>query len=114
MAPTEGVTPSLFEFVPPVVPHGANTRERFEAFHAANPWVYGALVGLAREWRRHGHRKLAIATLFEVLRWQWHRRTVDTSSSFKLNNNMKPHYAREIMAHERDLADVFDLRELKS
>lgn len=111
---SSGVTPSLFEFVPPVVPHGASIEQRFEAFHDANPWVYDELVRMAREAHRAGRERIGIAMLFEVLRWRWTLHTTDPSSKFKLNNSYRSRYARRIMGVEHDLAEIFDTRELKS
>lgn len=85
--------------------------DRFEAFHAANPWVMDALVTLARDMRAQGHRTIGIGMLFEVLRWQHARSTSDPHSGFKLNNSYRALYARRIMDTHTDLADVFNLRE---
>ena len=94
---------------------GKSHQQQFETFHARNPWVYEALVKLARDLRqRDGHRLIGIGMLFEVLRWQYWMSTQDPNSSFKLNNNYRSRYARMIMDCEPDLADAFELRELKS
>ena len=108
--------PALFDsatvprFVTP--PAGGTIDDAFHAFHTANPWVYAALVELARDLVRRGHSRIGIGMLFEVLRWHWHRATVDPSSEFKLNNNYRSRYARLIMSREEDLLDVFELRRL--
>lgn len=86
--------------------------EAFRLFHAANPWVYDALVRLARDMHERGRRRLGIGMLFEVLRWQWFRGTLDPSSDFKLNNNYRSRYARMIATYEPDLADIFEMRRL--
>lgn len=88
--------------------------QSFTFFHAINPWVYDALVKLARDWVQRGRTKIGVAMLFEVLRWQWSRATSDPASEFKLNNNLRSRYARRIMEQEPDLADVFETRELKT
>lgn len=86
---------------------------KFDAFHAANPKVYTTLVRLAREWvSRTGRHKLGIATLFERARWEIALSTTD--ADFKLNNSYRAWYARLIMAQERDLAGLFDLRTSKA
>lgn len=86
--------------------------ERFEEFHDKNPHVYVALVKLARQLMARGHKKIGIAMLWEVLRWQSMLQT--EGDPFKLNNDYKSRYARLIMAIEPDLEGVFDLRELKA
>lgn len=107
--------PRLFPIASPAfVPAGlgATIEEAFENFHTANPWVYRALVELARDLVRRGHRHIGIGMLFEVLRWQWWIGTTDDASDFKLNNNYRSRYARLIMRQEEDLADVFETRVL--
>lgn len=87
---------------------------RFFEFHTANPHVYEELVRRARVWRqRHGHRKLAIATLFEVCRWFHYMETDDPNgAAWMLNNSYRSFYARLIMEQEPDLAGVFETRQL--
>lgn len=86
--------------------------QRFWAFHAANPHVYEEIVKRAHEWRRrHGHRKLAIATIFEVVRWFHAMETTDTEP-YRLNNSYRALYARLVMEREPDLAGVFETRQL--
>jgi hypothetical protein len=101
------------EFVDPT-PGARSIEEAFLAFHKANPWVYAALVRLARELTNRGRTRIGIGMLFEVLRWQWYLRTTDANSDFKLNNNYRSRYARLIMASESDLDGAFDTRELKA
>lgn len=91
---------------------GTSIQLRFEAFHRANPWVYDALVQLARDLRARGHHKIGIGMLFEVLRWQYMRSTV--GDEFKLNNSYRSRYSRLIESREDDLLGVFEKRELKS
>ena len=112
--PTLFDDPTLFP-TPPVfvsVPTSGGIEATFLDFHAANPWVYDALVSLARDLKHRGRHHQGIGMLFEVLRWQWYRTTIDPSSDFKLNNNYRSRYARLIMAREADLADVFETRVL--
>lgn len=92
----------------------ASIQERFEEFHALNPWVYHRLVVLARDLKRRGRRKLGIGMLWEVLRWQAYAATVDPSSDFKLNDHYRSRYARLIADREPDLADAFETRLLRS
>lgn len=85
----------------------------FDRFHADNPRVYTTLVRLAREWvAQFGSHKLGIATLYERARWEISLATND--ADFKLNNNFRAYYARLIMAQERDLEGLFDLRASKA
>lgn len=85
--------------------------EAFREFHNAHPYVYDALVRLARQWKSAGHAKLGIATLYERLRWEWHVSGLKDNEGYKLNNNYKALYARKIMAEHPDLNGLFNLRE---
>lgn len=87
---------------------------KFVDFHLTNPHVYTELVRLARDLSDRGHRKIGMKMLFEVLRWQTMMRTTDNHSPFKLNNNYTAHYARLITMGEPDLAQVFEIRVLRS
>lgn len=102
------------EVIPTVEPVPGSIQESFEQFHAANPWVYEALRRLSMELVERGRKKIGIGMLFEVLRWQHARTTVDATSEFKLNNNLRSRYARLLMDQEPDLAGVFEIRELKA
>lgn len=103
----DGLVPVFVPFVPTT-----SIEADFEAFHAANPWVYTALVRLARDLVERGHRRIGIGMLFEVLRWQWAMSTVDEASEFKLNNSYRSRYVRRIMANCPDLDGVFETRTL--
>jgi len=109
--------PTLFDHglapvVVPVSPRSDSIEASFLAFHDANPWVYDALVRLARDMLYRGRARIGIGMLFEVLRWQWTRATDDAHSYFKLNNNYRSRYARLMMEREEDLSGVFELRSL--
>jgi len=95
------------------VAKGMSMQARFEAFNDLNPWVYDTVVRLTRELVSNGHRKVGMRMLCEVVRWEYMRFTTDPSCEFKINNDYSPRYARLIMAQEPDLADVYELRELK-
>lgn len=88
-------------------------QEAFEAFDDANPWVYGALVKLARDWQARGRERIGIGMLVEVLRWQYGRRTT-SRDRFRINNNYRSRYVRKMVNEYPDLAPAFELRELRS
>jgi hypothetical protein len=83
----------------------------FRAFHAENPHVYEDLVDLAWEVKGRGSRHYGIAALFEVLRWKKLMKTF--GGQFKLNNNYRAYYAREIMENERGLFGFFETRHVR-
>ena len=83
--------------------------EGFLRFHFENPHIYLSMVEMARQAKEAGHGTYSVQALFEVLRWE---RTVKTSGEiWKLNNNLRPEYARFIMEREGDLAGFFHIRE---
>lgn len=86
----------------------------FNDFHRQNPDVYLALVGMTRELKARGHKKIGIGMLFEVLRWQHYMSTDDPHSDFKLNNNYRAYYARKIMDECIGFEGIFDVRTLRS
>ena len=87
--------------------------ERFAAFHQAHPEVYDALVTLTTKAYDAGSRRLGIAMLFEVLRWEWMlSRLPADNEAWKLNNDYKSRYARLIMQNEEWAAGMFELRRL--
>jgi hypothetical protein len=109
---------SFAEMQPINVPKKSETKltmqEQFEQFHTANPWVYDLIVSMARDLHERGRKKIGIAMLIEVMRWQYWRTTNDANSDFKINNNYKSRYARLVIEKNPDLSDMFELRELRS
>lgn len=97
--------------VTPDVPKIATIRERFEAFHEANPWVYSHLVRLTRDYLNAGHPRTAIGMLTEVLRWQY---GTETGERLRINNNFRAHYARLILERHPEWDGVFETRELRA
>lgn len=89
--------------------------DRFWRFHETNPQVFLELVRLARRAHERGCRKVGIKMLWEVMRWNL---TVETrredGDDFKLNNNLPSRYARLIMGAVPELAELFEVRELKT
>lgn len=91
---------------------GETIQQRFESFHAKNPWVYKVLVNNTRMWVNRGHKRIGIKMLAEVLRWQYGMATV--GDDFKLNNNFTSRYVRLIIAEHPEFADVFETRVLRA
>jgi hypothetical protein len=84
----------------------------FAAFHAAHPEVYATLARLARVALARGRSRIGIKRLWEVMRWDLD--VGEDDGEFKLNNNYPSRYARLLMRQERDLAGLFETRELRS
>ena len=84
--------------------------KRFLVFYRANPWVYDELVVLARKATVVGRHKASIQMFWEVIRWERILTMKDEDSSFKLNDHYRSLYARLIMAKEKDLKGIFEIR----
>ncbi len=97
----------------PGPPGGDTLQEKFEEFHALNPWVYERLERLILDMLAKGHQKVGLRMLFEVLRWEHAMSTIDPHSKFKLNNNYSPRYARLLISNHVTWADVIETRILK-
>lgn len=85
-----------------------NLLEGFEQFHSDNPHVYRSLVDLTREGKESGRKRLGIAMLFNVLRWN--RMLATQGEPFKLNNNYQPFYSRLIEERNPDCRGIFSKR----
>ncbi len=81
---------------------------KFREYHEANPHVYAGLKDLALRLKKRGRNHYGIAALFEVLRYE--RALVTVGDEFKLNNNYRALYAREIMENEKELGGFFATR----
>ena len=88
-------------------------QENFVAFHETNPAVYFALQKLANQMWERGRRRIGIAMLFEVLRWDYYLNTNDPNSEFKLNNNYRAHYARMLMSNHPEWVGLFKTKKVK-
>lgn len=99
-------------YVAPTLVEGETLQERFESFHALNPWVYEALEKLTADWIAAGHARVGMKMMFEVLRWQVGRTT--TGDEFKLNNSLTSRYARFIVNEHPEWETYFETRELKA
>lgn len=99
----------------PVVPLRPNLTiaERFELFHAANPWVFDALEKLTADLVAKGQKKVGMKMLFEVVRWQYARAT-QSADGFKINNSLTSHYARELLRQHPEWSGVFETRRLRA
>lgn len=90
----------------------ATIDERFADFHKANPHIYDRIVFFARVLKRRGINRCSINLIFERMRWD--RLTQTTGKPYKLNNNFRACYAREVMANEPDLRGFFATRPRRS
>ncbi len=104
-----------FDIEPLITPPrvaGESIQERFESFHALNPWVYRALVRITEDWVARGRQRIGMKMLTEVLRWQYGRATV--GDEFRINNNFTSRYVRLLIAEHPEYAGAFETRELRA
>lgn len=105
----------VLEMQPLITPErveGESIQQRFEAFHASNPWVYQAFCQITDDWIARGKGRIGIGMLTEILRWQYGRQT--RGDDFKINNNFRSRYVRLMVAEHPEYAEVFQTRELRA
>lgn len=94
---------------------GRSHAEEAASFHRKHPEIYDEIVALARTLTAAGHKRLGIGMLWETMRYfRALHGLPDPGEAYKLNNNHRSHYSRMIVEREPDLADKFELRELRS
>ena len=100
------------DLVPVTYQAELTTRERFEGFHRANPWVLEAMRQVAVWRRRNGWVQWSIAGVFEECRYgPLNTRGID-AQAWKLPNDFKPHYARRLMSTTPELKGFFQVHRL--
>lgn len=82
---------------------------KFAEFHNAHPWVYDRLKELALDLKDSGVKHYGISGLYETLRYEASLKAKD-EEGFKLNNNYRALYARELARDEPALKDFFKFR----
>lgn len=106
--------------LPPGIPENEQARlrdgpsldERFEAFHAAHPWVFEALEELTTQWVAAGGGQIGIKALFEQLHWS--SLHITNGEPLRLNNNYTSRYARLLCARHPEWAGMFQVRILRT
>ena len=88
-------------------------QEKFEDYDRRHPEVYEQLVGLAFDLYRRGRKHYGIGALFERLRWHFQIEK-DMGEDFKLNNNYRSRYVRQLISQHPELEDFFELREVRA
>ena len=98
---------------------GDSTREKFLAFHKEYPEVWWYFNKFATFALNRGHTRFSARAVMERVRWETlagETPLVDDpryKSTFKINNNFVPYYARLFM-ETHNLPDFFETREIKS
>lgn len=84
---------------------------RFAEFHRANPHVYAEFERRALQLHRAGARRIGAKAIAERIRWDINIRTL--GDEYKINNSYTALYARLLIHHHPELADVIELRRRK-
>lgn len=90
----------------------SSIQERFEEFHALNPWVYRELERMTAECVRMGWKRVGIGMLFELLRYRYGEAT--RGDEFRLNNNFRSRYVRLLVGDHEDWRHLFEVRALRA
>ena len=83
-------------------------RDRWQAFHIANPQVYTLFKRFAFEAINAGHLHYSADAICHRVRW--HTSMVTRDDHFKINNNWAPYYARQFMSDFPEHDEFFRLR----
>lgn len=83
-------------------------------FHKENPKVWELFVKFTFEVIERGFQHYSVNGVFERIRWESDWADADGRSTFKLNNNHRPFYARWFMARFPEHRGFFRLREMPS
>jgi len=89
-------------------PRDGSIADRAERFHRLNPAVYRYAVTVSRYTKRRGLTHYGIGAVWEIMRFKYLETHGDI---YKLNNNYRAWYARQIMAREPDLVGFFVTRD---
>ncbi|MDX2880838.1 hypothetical protein [Streptomyces ipomoeae] len=108
--------PPLFGTIQPVrhptVVGNLTIQQRFEAFHALNPWVLRALTRLTVDCVEKGFARIGIGMLFELLRYQYGAAT--KGDEFALNNDYRSRYVRLLLDEHPEWTSLFEVRALRT
>lgn len=99
------------EIVLPPHEQGHSLEQRFQAFHAANPWLLTAYEQLTREYLAGGATRVSINMLTEVLRY---RAGQTHGDRWKLNNSWRSFYVRLLLAEHPEWDGLFETRAMPS
>ncbi|MFJ4412962.1 hypothetical protein [Streptomyces sp. NPDC088925] len=93
-------------------PRSGGIQDRFEEFHALNPWVLRHLEQLTADAVKKGFTRIGIGMLFEVLRYRFGLTT--HGDLFRLNNDFRSRYVRLMCQRHPTWRRHFELRSLRA
>lgn len=80
-------------------------------FDAENPEVWELFEKFTNQYIARGNNRGSAEMIINVIRWHTDVQTNDVQ--FKINNDMKPYYARKYAKHHPDRKDFFSFRKSK-
>ncbi|WP_328404018.1 hypothetical protein OHS70_34305 [Streptomyces sp. NBC_00390] len=96
----------------PATGHAQSIQQRFEDFHALNPWVHRELERMTADCAQHGWNRVGIGMLFELLRYRYGEAT--RGDEFRLNNNFRSRYVRLLVDEHPEWSPLFEVRALRT
>lgn len=85
-------------------------REDVLRFHGQHPKVWVLFKKFTLERVSRGFQHYSVNAIFERIRWETDQAIVDGKSTFKLNNNYRPFYARAFMRKHPEHEGFFRTR----
>ena len=86
--------------------------KRFKKYHEENPMIYHSFKRYALAAIGRGHKRLSSEFIFNIIRWETKINALN--DDFKINNDMKPWYARLILRDYPQYKDFFETRKCKA
>lgn len=97
-----------------------SVESKFDAFHAANPHVYGMYKKFAAQAIRAGVKKMSSKLIIERIRWETTVVTTGagwspvTRKPFQIDNRFTAHYSRLFMKQYPGAGEIFETRVIKT
>lgn len=88
-------------------------KEQAQKFHNDHPEVWDNFVKFTFDRIQRGYKKYSVYSIMERIRWDMSAGG-DGLTEFKINNNIRPFYARRFMKLYPDYSGFFRIREQKS
>jgi hypothetical protein len=89
-------------------------QEQFEKFDSEHPEVWTLFLDFVQELKSRGFKTYSVYSIFERIRWHTDLPSYRGRSTFKLNNNHRPFYARKYQEEFPEDAEFFRIRPQKS
>jgi hypothetical protein len=102
-------TQFALDFTKPLTLH-----DRYEAFKAANPHIFGILEDRIDFMVARGATRIGIAQVVEELRWDKQYLINRGHEAFKINNSFRAFYATEILERNPQWKDIIEVRARKA